>query len=133
MNRFHCFIERMSTAATEPFLPGSIPFVEYLEQLHWVFKANEYSDEKYMTKFLAVCGREVYSDLKKLFPGQDFEQLNYKQITEALMKHYDKTDSDVIHSFRFWTRKQGRNETSEEFVLNVKVLAEFCVSSAVSI
>lgn len=127
--RYHCYIDeqKMSlTTATEPYLPGSIPFSQYLEQLEWIFDHNNLPAEKHKTSFLAVCGQEVYSELKKLFPGQNFKDLTYKQITEELMKRYDKNDSEVINSYKFWTRRQKRDEKEEDFVLAVKVLAEKC-------
>ncbi|EDS28235.1 conserved hypothetical protein [Culex quinquefasciatus] len=64
--------------------------------------------------------------LKKLFPGENLKDLSYDTITDKLKKHYDKSDSEVIHSFKFWSRKQGQHEKAEDYVLSVKVLAERC-------
>lgn len=114
------------TGTTDPYLPGSIPFHQYLEQLEWVFLHNKLSESEYKTSFLAVCGQEVYTMLKKLFPGDDFKKLTYAQLTDKLKKHYDKNDSEVIHSFKFWSRKQGQYEKAEDYILSVKVLAERC-------
>lgn len=111
---------------TEPFLPGTIPFAQYLEQLEWMFQHNKFTPDDYKSSFLAVCGTEVFSRLKLLFPGRDFKDLTYNEITESLKKHYDKTDSDVIHSFKFWTRRQSQHEKAVDFVLDVKNLAEQC-------
>lgn len=119
----------MSLSTTiDPYVPESIPFVQYQEQLEFIFQHNKLEEAQYKTSFLAVCGREVYSELKKLFPGTDFKSdaLSYQKITETLRKRFDKTDSDVIHSFRFWTRKQSKHEKAEDFVIAVKVLAEKC-------
>lgn len=114
------------TGTTDPYLPGSIPFHQYLEQLEWVFQHNKLAANDYKISFLAVCGQEVYTMLKKLFPGEDFKELSYAQLTDKLKKHYDKSDSEVIHSFKFWSRKQGQHEKAEDFILSVKVLAERC-------
>lgn len=111
---------------TEPFLPGTIPFAQYLEQLEWMFEHNKFVPAEYKSSFLAVCGTEVFSRLKLLFPGREFKDLSYKEITESLKKHYDKVDSDVIHSYKFWTRRQGQHEKAVDFVLDVKNLAEQC-------
>lgn len=123
-----CFLViRMSlTTTTEPYLPGTIPFSQYLEQLEFLFEHNNYSAEKYKVSFLAVCGTEVFNQIKLLFPGENVRDLSYKQITDALKKRYYKKDSDVIHTFKFWTRRQGQHEKSEDFVLAVKQLAELC-------
>lgn len=114
------------TTTTEPFIPGTIPFTQYLEQLEWQFQHNNYGEDRYKTSFLAVCGTEVFTQLKLLFPGRNLKDLSYKEITEALQKRFDKKDSDVIHTFKFWTRRQGPNEKSEDFVLAIKQLAELC-------
>ncbi|XP_062540957.1 uncharacterized protein LOC134208995 [Armigeres subalbatus] len=111
---------------SEPFIPGTIPFSQYQEQLEWMFEHNNYTEDRYKTSFLAVCGTEVFSQLKLLFPGQSLRELTYKQITDKLKQRYDKKDSDVIHSYRFWTRRQGQYEKAVDFVLDVKHLAEQC-------
>lgn len=114
------------TTTCEPFIPGAIPFAQYVEQLEWLFVHNNYTEDRYKASFLAVCGTEVYSQLKLLFPGQNFKDIAYKDMVEALKKRYDRKESEVIHSFKFWTRKQGQYEKSIDFVLNVKHLAEDC-------
>lgn len=119
--------DKMSINPTsEPFIPGTIPFSQYQEQLEWMFEHNNYTEDRYKTSFLAVCGTEVFSQLKLLFPGQSLRELTYKQITDKLKQRYDKKDSDVIHSYRFWTRRQGQYEKAVDFVLDVKHLAEQC-------
>lgn len=47
-------------------------------------------------------------------------------MTDKLKKRYGKNDSDVVHSFKFWMKRQGRNESLEDFVITVKSLAERC-------
>ncbi|EAT38189.1 AAEL009897-PA [Aedes aegypti] len=47
-------------------------------------------------------------------------------MTEELTKRFDKKESDVIHSYKFWTRRQGQYEKAIDFVLAVKQLAEEC-------
>lgn len=112
--------------APEPYLPGSIPFSQYLEQLEYMFEHNQYPVERYKTSFLAVCGIEVFTELKKLFPAQELRDLSYKQMTDKLKQRYDKVDSEVIHCYKFWTRRQAKYEKLEDFVIAIKVLAEKC-------
>lgn len=114
------------TSIADPYVPYSMPFSQYQEQLEWIFKHNDFPEERYKTSFLAVCGKEVFIELKRLFPGKDFNELTYKQITDELKKRYDKNDSAVVHSYKFWTKRQGRNESLEDFVITVKNLAELC-------
>ncbi|XP_062699441.1 uncharacterized protein K02A2.6-like [Aedes albopictus] len=114
------------TSIADPYVPYSMPFSQYQEQLEWIFKHNEFPEDRYKTSFLAVCGKEVFIELKRLFPGKNFNELTYKQITDELKKRYDKNDSAVVHSYKFWTKRQGRNESLEDFVITMKNLAERC-------
>lgn len=114
------------TSIADPYVPYSMPFSQYQEQLEWIFKHNEFPEDRYKTSFLAVCGKEIFTELKRLFPGRDFNDLTYKQMTDELKKRYDKNDSAVVHSYKFWTKRQGRNESLEDFVITVKNLAERC-------
>lgn len=122
----------MSSAMTlvnqiEQFIPGASPFAQYLEQLEWVFAHHKVeNDEDKKKAFLAACSREVYTELKKLFPGKDLKEETFVSITTALQKRYDKTDSDMTQRFKFYQRKQRENESAEDFILNVKQQAELC-------
>ncbi|XP_058445754.1 uncharacterized protein LOC131426939 [Malaya genurostris] len=111
----------------EPFIPGTIPFAQFLEQLDWVFAHHKVtSPEEQKVSFLATCSREVYSELKLLFPGKDLKTVSFKEITDALKKRYDKTESDLIQRYKFYQRVQGPNESAEDFILAVKLQAEMC-------
>ncbi|XP_055594646.1 uncharacterized protein LOC129745545 [Uranotaenia lowii] len=114
------------TTTMDPYIPGSIPFAQYIEQLEWIFIHHNYKEEQYKASFLAICGQEVYSKLKLLFPGRNIKEISYHELTAELTKSYDKSDSDVVHSYNFWSRRQGNNEKNVDFVLSVKFLAELC-------
>lgn len=51
----------MLQTSTEPFLPGTIPFAQYQEQLEWLFSHHNIKEDQFKTSFLAVCGREVFT------------------------------------------------------------------------
>ncbi|EDS37759.1 conserved hypothetical protein [Culex quinquefasciatus] len=111
----------------EPFIPGAVSFLQFLEQLEWVFEHHKVtSDEDKRTSFMATCNREVYSEIKRLFPGKDLKKLTFKEITEALQKRYDKSVAGFIQRFNFYNRVQGSNESAEDFILDVKQQAELC-------
>ncbi|XP_058448857.1 uncharacterized protein LOC131428830 [Malaya genurostris] len=111
----------------EPFIPGTIPFAQFLEQLDWVFAHHKVtSPEEQKVSFLATCSREVYSELKLLFPGKDLKTVSFKEITDALKKRYDKTESELVQRYKFYQRAQGPNERAEDFILAVKLQAEMC-------
>ncbi|XP_062538876.1 uncharacterized protein K02A2.6-like [Armigeres subalbatus] len=111
----------------EPYIPGTIPFSQYLEQMDWIFIDNKMTDaNEQKASFLAACGKDVYSELKLLFPGKDLKLVSFKEITDALKKRYDKTESDMIQRYKFYQRMQGSTESAEDFILAVKLQAEMC-------
>ena len=111
----------------EPFIPGTVPFTQYLEQLEWVFEHHKVTEDKdKKSTFMAACNREVYKEIKRLFPSEDLKKLTFKQITDALLKRYDKPVAGFIQRFQFYNRKQGYYESAEDFILDVKQHAELC-------
>ncbi|XP_062534321.1 uncharacterized protein LOC134203459 [Armigeres subalbatus] len=102
----------------EPYIPGTIPFSQYMEQMNWIFIDNKMTDaNEQKASFLAACGKDVYSELKFLFPGKDLKLVSFKEITDALKKRYDKTESDMIQRYKFYQRMQGSTESAEDFIL----------------
>ena len=111
----------------EPFVPGTIPFTQFLEQLEWVFTHHKVEDENEKNvSFLVSCSKEVYSELKLLFPGQDLKNVSFKSITDTLKGRYDKAESSLVQRVKFYRRAQGINESAEDFILAVKLQAELC-------
>ncbi|XP_065089404.1 uncharacterized protein LOC135710683 [Ochlerotatus camptorhynchus] len=91
----------------EPYVPSTIPFGQYLEQMEWIFIDNKVTDaDDKKASFLAACGKE--------------------DITDTLKKRYDNTGSDMIQRFKFYQRVQGPTESAEDFILGVKLQAEMC-------
>lgn len=111
----------------EPFHPdGNITFSQYLDQLEWIYLHQKVEPEDRKTTFLASCGTAVYSELRLLFPGQDLKDIDYKDLTEALRKRFDKSESDLVQRIKFYARVQKPNERAVDFILAVKQLAEYC-------
>ncbi|XP_055612032.1 uncharacterized protein LOC129758536 [Uranotaenia lowii] len=68
----------------------------------------------------------VFDEIKLLFPAVDLKTLSYEDISKKLKERYDKKDSELHAYCRFINRKQGPNESNENFILAVKLLAEAC-------
>lgn len=110
----------------EPYVPGAIPFSQYLEQLNWVLLHQKIPADEHKATFLASCGTEVYSELKLLFPGKDLANIELKELTDSLKKRYDRSESDLVQRVKFYARSQKPGERAVDFVLSVKQLAEYC-------
>lgn len=111
----------------EPFLPGTVPFSQHLEQLDWIFSHHKITDpeEKKIT-FLASCNTEVYSELKLLFPDRSLKRVSFSEICHALCRRYDKSESILRRRYKFYRREQGPSEGAEDFIRAVKQLAYRC-------
>lgn len=111
----------------EPFLPGTVPFSQHLEQLDWIFSHHKITDpeEKKIT-FLASCNTEVFSELKLLFPDRDLKRVTFSEICHALCRRYDKSESVLRRRYKFYRREQGSSESAEDFIRAVKQLADRC-------
>lgn len=84
-----------TTSQVKPFVPGSIPFEKFLEDLNREFlHRGVYSLEKQKVSFLASCGTQVFSELKQIFEGRSLKDVSFGEITDALRKRFDGTQSD---------------------------------------
>ena len=74
--------------SVEPYVPGSISFAQYVEQIEWIFTCNKVPDVDKKAYFLALCGIETYSELKLLHPGVDLSTKSYEEIIDSLKKTF---------------------------------------------
>ncbi|XP_055610489.1 uncharacterized protein LOC129757327 [Uranotaenia lowii] len=109
----------------DPYVPGT-SFSNYIERLEYFFSCNNVADDKKKDLFLSFCGMVVFDEIKLLFPAVDLKTLSYEDISKKLKERYDKKDSELHAYCRFINRKQGPNESNENFILAVKLLAEAC-------
>lgn len=111
--------------SVEPYIPGT-SFADYAERLQYVFNYNNVPEASRKSLFITVGGATVFSEIKKLFPGVDVETLTYTDIINRLKSRYDKTDGLMKRIEKFYERCQGKDEMVEDFILDVKLLAEGC-------
>ncbi|XP_055596387.1 uncharacterized protein LOC129746630 [Uranotaenia lowii] len=109
----------------DPYVPGT-SFSNYIERLEYFFSCNNVAENKKKDLFLSFCGMVVFDEIKLLFPAVDLKTLEYEEIAKKLKERYDKKDSELHAYCRFINRKQGPNESNENFILAVKLLAEAC-------
>ncbi|XP_062708884.1 uncharacterized protein LOC115257023 isoform X2 [Aedes albopictus] len=113
------------TTNMEPYRKGT-SFTEWVERLGSVFRLNKIRDEDKKDYFATLCGPAVYSEVKLLFPNDSYDNIAYDEMIKKLKSRFDKSESDIIHRFKFNHRVQQPDETIEDFVLSVKLQAEFC-------
>ncbi|XP_055544797.1 uncharacterized protein LOC129729913 [Wyeomyia smithii] len=111
----------------EPYVVGS-SFLNYAERLDYLFQVNGITDAaRQKALFVTLSGPAVYEELKLLYPSsEDLKLVSYADISKKLRERFDRVESDLIQRYKFYNRVQGPNERAEDFVLAVKLQAEFC-------
>ncbi|XP_058814709.1 uncharacterized protein LOC131678515 [Topomyia yanbarensis] len=117
----------MSTfiGSVEPYVPGT-SFGNYLERLRYVFNYNNIPEASRKSLFITVSGATVFNELKKLYPGVDIDTLVYDDMTARLKERFDKKDGKMVQKALFYERCQRKDESVEDFIIDVKLLAENC-------
>ncbi|XP_062698512.1 uncharacterized protein LOC109427057 [Aedes albopictus] len=109
----------------DPYVQGT-SFSHYVEQMEYIFSSNDIQEVKKKDIFLSLCGVTVFHELKRLYPATDLKTVSYADIIKKLKERYDKVESDIVMRFKFRCRVQGPSESNENFLLDVKLLAETC-------
>ncbi len=92
-----------------PFQPDKEKWTDYVDSLeqHWVCN-NVMGEDKKRAAFLSNVGCNTTSLLRKLFAGQEVAKLDWKEIREALDKHYIKKPHIVAARYSFFSKEEGR-------------------------
>ncbi|XP_058445611.1 uncharacterized protein K02A2.6-like [Malaya genurostris] len=109
----------------EPYRKGT-SFSDWEERLGYYFIMNNVTDESKKAHFVTLGGPIIFSELKLLFPNGKLVEAPYNEIVAKLKLRFDKVESDLIQRFKFHQRVQQLDETVEDFILAIKLQAEFC-------
>ncbi|XP_062711362.1 uncharacterized protein LOC134289499 [Aedes albopictus] len=113
------------TTTIEPYRKGA-QFGEWVERLEFYFSLNNVSADAKRACFITLGGPVIFHELKLLFPTSNLTTVSYEDMVAKLRTRLDKTESDLIQRLKFNNRIQQPDETVEDFVLSVKLQAEFC-------
>lgn len=116
-----------TTMATviEPYR-RDVSFADWIESLDYFFEANGIENNLKKPHFITLGGPVVYKEIKLLYPNTSVSEVSYTDLVAKLKARLDKTESDLIQRFKFNNRMQQPDESLEDFVLSVKLQAEFC-------
>ncbi|XP_055619547.1 uncharacterized protein K02A2.6-like [Toxorhynchites rutilus septentrionalis] len=109
----------------EPYRKG-VSFAEWSDRLGYFFVLNKVKEEEKKAHLIMLGGATVFRELKLLFPNGKLEEAAYNELISKLKMRLDKTESGLMQRFKFNNRVQQPDESAEDFVLSVKLLAEFC-------
>ncbi|XP_062538667.1 uncharacterized protein LOC134206910 [Armigeres subalbatus] len=109
----------------EPYRRGT-SFNDWFTRLKYFFRVNKVKEEDQLAYFITMSGPVIFAEMKLLFPGGNFEHAALDDIVSKLKNRLDKTDPDLVQRYKFGTRVQNPDESTEDFILNLKLQAEFC-------
>lgn len=90
---------------------------EYLERLECFFIANKIEgDEKKRAVLLSVCGAATYSTLRSMLVPTCPAESAYKDIKEALQRHYGPAPSEIVQRFQFHNCKQKPGQSIANYI-----------------
>lgn len=79
-----------------------------------------------MAYFVTLSGPVIFDEIKLLYPAGNFEEAAFDDLISKLKNRLDKIEPDLVQRYKFSTRVQNPDETMEDFVLALKLQAEFC-------
>lgn len=109
----------------EPFRRGN-SFGDWVERLGFFFNMNKVPVEEKRDHFITLSGPVIFRELKLLYPNSNLAEVPYDEMINKLKARLDKTESDLVQRLKFNVRVQQPDESLEDFVLSVKLQAEFC-------
>ncbi|XP_058829258.1 uncharacterized protein LOC131688765 [Topomyia yanbarensis] len=119
-------MSQMSMASLiEPYRKGT-PFSDWIDRLEYCFVANKVEDNLKKAHFITLGGPIVYSELKLQYPTGNLNEVSYDDMIKKLKTRLDKKPSGLVQRLRFSNRTQHPDESLEDYVLAVKLQAEFC-------
>ncbi|XP_062707298.1 uncharacterized protein K02A2.6-like isoform X1 [Aedes albopictus] len=101
-------------------------FTHYVERFEVMCKLNKVNAETKQSWFISVSGDEVFEEIKLIFPKKDVCEIPYDEMIKKLKARFDKVEPALMNRYEFYNRIQKPNESAENFVLAVKLLAENC-------
>ena len=102
---------------------------DYLQEVNVFFACNDLdnaSEAKQCSVFCQIIGPDSFRLLRSLIAPAVYTAKTLRQLQNTLTEHFAPTRSVVFHSFKFWTRNQGTNETVNEYVAALRSLANKC-------
>ncbi|XP_055604884.1 uncharacterized protein K02A2.6-like [Uranotaenia lowii] len=101
-------------------------FSNYIERFEILCGLNKVTEETKKSWFISLSGDDVFDEIKLIFPKREVKDLTYDEIIAKLKTRFDKTEPVLMNRYKFYNREQGANESAENFVLAVKLMAESC-------
>ena len=101
-------------------------WTDYVERVDQFFEANGLTGEgkadQRRSTFLTLVGPTTYKVLKSLTAPAKPKEKTFEQLVELLTKYFSPKPSEVMQSYRFFTRSRRPGETIAEYVAELRRL-----------
>ena len=99
---------------------------EYFERVELFFEVHKVATAKKVAHLLSDIGPKTYTVLKSLTAPTLPAQCEYARIKEVLIQHYKPTPLTIAERFAFHKREQLPEEKINDFVIELRKLAQSC-------
>ena len=115
----------MSLAGSmKPFNEKEDNFESYCKRLNGYFKANKIPDDLKVSNFIVLMGQKAFELLENLIYPKDPSECSYEELVQVMKNHYKPPV--LVERYKFYKRRQGKEETISDFIAGLKALAKTC-------
>ena len=108
------------------FHPENDRITSYLERASLYLTANDIPGEKQAAVLLSSIGPPTYALLSDLFASEKPSSKSCKQISAALVNHYEPQRVIITERFHFYKRDQSAGESITDYDAALRKLATHC-------
>lgn len=114
------------------FHPESEDWISYTERLEFYFVANGIEDPtKRRAILLSVCGSSTYQLIRDLLSPTKPTDKTFAELVALVQEHQQPAPSFIVQRYSFNTRVQQPGETINEYIAQLRKIAQHCRYGAV--
>lgn len=122
-----CFADGAMSYQVPPFDDGKDKWTSYVIRIESYFEGNDITEDAQKRALLvSALGTRSIDVLSGRCAPRKVNQLTYKEAVEILEGFYDPRPNEIAESFRFFTRVQKEDESVQQFIVNLRRLADKC-------
>ena len=112
----------------DEFDPGSDKdWTQYVERMEYYFLAIEImSSDKKRALLISAMGAKSYKLLRNLITPAAPSDKSFRELVEALTKHFCPPPSKIVQQFKFNTRVRKPGESVANYIAELQALFQYC-------
>lgn len=100
---------------------------DYIDQFEFYLEANTITEEsKKRFTLLTAVGVKIYPIIKSFCLPKTPKEVSYDEIVKKCKEHFGKSSNVLLNTVQFHKRNQLENESLQDFVRELKKLAQDC-------